>query len=96
MLWYVHFSFYWTVDVCTQQDTDWTQASHQKWQRIAIWSMLGVVGLFYGAYFFIAIFACRMYCPFKLLSLAHAVHCFFSFHLHTARFDNVSNVKQSL
>lgn len=24
--------------------------------------MLGVVGLFYGAYFFIAIFACRTYC----------------------------------
>ncbi|KAJ4393443.1 hypothetical protein N0V93_002653 [Gnomoniopsis smithogilvyi] len=34
-------------------------ASHQKWQRIAIWTMLGIVGLFYGAYFFIAIFACQ-------------------------------------
>ncbi|KAF3765585.1 hypothetical protein M406DRAFT_240473, partial [Cryphonectria parasitica EP155] len=34
-------------------------ASHQKWQRISIWTMLVVVGLFYGAYFFIAIFACQ-------------------------------------
>lgn len=24
--------------------------------------MLGVVGLFYGAYFFIAVFACRKFC----------------------------------
>lgn len=35
------------------------QASHQKWQRISIWAMLVIVGLFYGAYFFIALFACQ-------------------------------------
>ncbi|CAN8103523.1 unnamed protein product [Discula destructiva] len=34
-------------------------ASHQKWQRVTIWSLLLFVGLFYGAYFLIAIFACQ-------------------------------------
>lgn len=34
-------------------------ASHQRWQRITIWALLVFVGLFYAAYFFIAIFACQ-------------------------------------
>ncbi|PSR77660.1 hypothetical protein BD289DRAFT_142834 [Coniella lustricola] len=34
-------------------------ASNQKWQRTTIYIMFVFVGIFYGAYFFIAIFACQ-------------------------------------
>lgn len=81
-------------DICTQQDTDLIQASHQKWQRITIWSMLGVVGLFYGAYFFIAIFACRMYCPFYPFVFS-TFSALLSMNIHTTWLGNDSNIKQS-